>query len=703
VRQVLILILALLVLSCAASHPPATAPDLTGVALDGQSVSGPHYIVWADGHLAWDDVSQALSFVPSRTSETFYNVWSLLNPPHCVDCVKINVVQHDPVAKTLVAEVTLRNPTKLSGYFVRGVVDPPQGSGIVLHDPDDWWHSALQPTDDPPAPFMAFAKDAYRMEFKPGEIHKATYAFSYGSLSEFGACTYRVIARFPMEPGEVLSLSNALTDGSLTKLGGFLTLSIDMQTEATSPNVDLFRQMRFPGEPSPKWSTMRWEAGASYVAWFPGHATLADSAEIWIKAEMESAGDNYLAYWVGLEIQDVTPQPLRDFPPVGDGPSVFVDQLTTQMTDAQKAFMATHAVGSQKLVKTLADSMRSYNPDFIVVQYHLAFGAGDISNIDGNDWVSNWTFENAQEDFFEHRSWSTQPNQRVLQQDWNWYLTDPTGDWALYFIGNTLDRMDPLGEQFDGVFADSASQPWNTDPAKWWEGSDDPHDMFTYWTPKTQQFFDTVAAAYHTLPTYYYLIPNAGSYVTTISDITYDQCDGVMIEGFSHWDAGSYFDEVDWRLQMSRIRDLAIKDKIILCQTGVEVDNTVDRLFVLGSYMLIKDNYTYLNMLGPWGLEPQWWPEYSWNPGPAVEDWTTIDELQDPDGCYVRHFDNGIVIVNPSDETRYYTTTKMYSHTMYASGGLLPEDGVPTGVATGPIVGAGVQEIPPHSCWLGQG
>ena len=119
--------------------------------------------------------------------------------------------------------------------------------------------------------------------------------------------------------------------------------------------------------------------------------------------------------------------------------------------------------------------------------------------------------------------------------------------------------------------------------------------------------------------------------------------------------------------------------------------------------MLAKDNYTYLNMLGPWGLEPQWWPEYSFDPGPAVEDWTTIDELQDSGGCYVRHFDNGIAIVNPSDETRYYTTTKAYSHTMYAAGGLLPEDGVPTGVATGPIVGAGEQELPPHSCWLGVG
>jgi hypothetical protein len=421
-----------------------------------------------------------------------------------------------------------------------------------------------------------------------------------------------------------------------------------------------------------------------------------------VVAEMEGV-DGARAYRIDAEVHDIVPEPLREFPVVESGIGVYVDQLMNGMTDEQMEFMATHTVGSQKLVKSLADEMRAHNPDYIVLQYHLAFGEGDIYNIEGNDWVKNWDFVNAQEDFFEHRTWSTQPNQRVLQQDWEWYLADPTSDWAYYFIANTIERMNMLGEQFDGTFADSASQPWNTNPSKWWEGSDDPHDMFTYWTPKTQEFFDTVALAYHTVHRYFYLIPNAGSYVTTISDITYFQCDGVMIEGFAHWSPGSYFTEEDWRLQMNRARALALEDKIIIAQTDVEPDDTTDRGFVQGTYLLLQDNYTYLNMLGPWGIEPQWWPEYDWDAGAAVEDWTDISELLDPAGCYVRHFDNGIVIVNPSDETRYYTTTQAYSHTMVGGGGLLPEDGVPEGFATGPIIEAGVQEIPPHSTWLGAG
>ncbi len=699
-----LILLSLVLIGCA-TNSAVLAPTIQTDTLSRSPVTeGAQYQCWVSGKLAWDAVKENLKFIPQRTSQAHFDVWPLLNPPHCYNCVTINVVYHDKVQKLLDVDVTLFNPLGLPGWFVRGIVDTPDGSEVNLFNPDRWWHSADQLPDDDPAPFKAYATDNTDWAFGPGESHTETYEFQYWELGEFAECTYRVVARFPQEPGEPTSITCAADPMTFTNLGGFLTMRAEVEADSTSPPYAVEGRIRYYGEPSPgDWWSLRPESGNTYIGWYMGQETDAHMAVRWTAARMEGAGENYLALRRFSYVSHDPPTPTREFPQVGSSVGVFVDQLTTQMTEAQKEFMATHCVGSQKLVKDLADSMRVYSDDFIVLQYHLAFGAGDISNIHGNDWIKNWDFENAQEDFFEHRSWSTQPNQRVLQLDWNWHLTDPTSDWVLYFIGNTLERMDPLGDQFDGVFADSASQPWNTDPPKWWDGSDDPHDMFTYWTPKTQSFFDTVVQAYHTLPTYYYLIPNAGSYVTTISDITYDQCDGVMIEGFAHWGPENYFTEEDWRLQMNRIRSLAIQDKIILCQSGVDPDNTVDRGFVQGSYFLVKDNYTYLNMLGPWGLEPQWWPEYWWGAGDAIEDWTDISEIQDSGGCYARHFEQGIVIVNPSDEVRYYTTTKMYSHTIVAEGGLLPEDGIPTGVATGPLIEPGEQEIQPHSTWLGAG
>jgi len=695
-------ILALILIGCTRSVSaitPYDPPDPPGFKSSDRPV--PQYQVWADGTLSWDFATETLAFIPARAADAHFDVWPMLNPPRCLDCVALHVLSHDKVQKLLTVEVILRNPTGLSGWFVRGLVIPADPSRPELLDPDGWWRPADLPDTALPAPFMIFAGDQPDMEFGPGESHSATYHFHYTELSDFVSCSYRVIVRFPKSPGEVNFIGDEEIHGAYSTGGGFVSLRADMRADIDAPAVTMTATKALEGILGAP-VNMRHESADTYLGWLCGEVTSADTADLWVIAEM-SGVEHELSYCIEIPILDVVPQPNREFPIVGPGGAVFVDQLTTGMTPEQTEFMATHCVGSQKLVKTLADSIRAYNPDFIVLQYHLAFGAGDLANIYGNDWVTNWEFENAQEDFFEHRSWSTQPHQRVLQQDWNWYLTDPTSDWVNYFIGNTIERMDPLGDQFDGVFADSASQPWNTDPEKWWEGSDDPHDMFNYWTPKTQSFFDTVSHAYHTLPTYCYLIPNAGSYVTTISDITYYQCDGVMIEGFCHWGPGSYFTEEDWRLQMSRARLLAIMDRIILAQTDVDVEDTIDRSFVHGSYMLLLDNYTYLNMLGPWGLQPQWWPEYHWNPGPAMEDWMTINDLQDAGGCYVRHYENGIVIVNPSGETRYYTTTKMYSHSMFAEGGLLPPDGIPTGVATGPLIDPGVQEILPYSAWLGIG
>jgi len=702
-RSALVLLVLISIVGCAGTRSdPVTTIDIQDANSTIQSM-GSQYAVWADGRLSWNFDSEALDFLPSRTSDYFINVWYLLQPPHCMDCVKLHIDFHDPVNKIMAVLVTLKNPTGLTGSFVRGTVHIPDGNSVEFVDPDAWWHSNLQPDTEMPDPFLGFATTNIDYEFPPYSEQSQLYVFAYENLADFSDLSYRVITRYPLNPSEVLRLENPSWIGQLTKQGGFLTLRIEMEEAPLAPDVTMQSRIAFGDDEFFDWHDMRNEEQFTYIDWFPGEATSADSATIWVRALMEGIEQDYMAYRLEFSLDDVTPQETRHFPTVGNAPSVFVDQLTTQMTPQQMDFMATNCVGSQKLVKSLADSMREYNQQFIILQYHLAFGAGDISNIHGNDWINNWYFETAQEDFFEHRSWSTQPQERVLQQDWNWYLCDPTGDWTNYFIGNCLDRMAPLGDQFDGVFADSASQPWNTDPAKWWEGSDDPHDMFTYWTPRTQEFFDRVTDAFHTLPTSCYLIPNAGSYVTTISDITYYQCDGVMIEGFAHWGPDNYFTEADWRLQMNRVRDLAVMDKIILCQTDVAVDNTLDRSFVLGSYMLLKDNFTYLNMLGPWSLQPQWWPEYHWNPGASVEDWNEIDEIQDAGGCYVRHFDNGIIIVNPSDEPRYYTTDKMYSHTMYGEGGILPEDGVPTGIATGPIVEAGEQEIVPHSAWMGVG
>src|SRR5690349_15437844 len=55
----------------------------------------------------------------------------------------------------------------------------------------------------------------------------------------------------------------------------------------------------------------------------------------------------------------------RKFPDTRDGIRVFVDQLPSQMTEAQWRFAATHYVGSQKEKRSWTRQMRQLNPNFL--------------------------------------------------------------------------------------------------------------------------------------------------------------------------------------------------------------------------------------------------------------------------------------------------------------------------------------------------
>ena len=96
-------------------------------------------------------------------------------------------------------------------------------------------------------------------------------------------------------------------------------------------------------------------------------------------------------------------------------------------------------------------------------------------------------------------------------------------------------------------------------------------------------------------------------------DITdYTNVDGVMIEDFAEYGNENFLAPSDWALQMSRAIMLTNLNKIMIYQNCSSVPYHhagYERLFDTASYLLVKGNYTYMNMnaAGP----VQWWPEYN--------------------------------------------------------------------------------------------
>jgi len=155
------------------------------------------------------------------------------------------------------------------------------------------------------------------------------------------------------------------------------------------------------------------------------------------------------------------------------------------------------------------------------------------------------------------------------------------------------------------------------------------------------------------------------------------------VEGFGRWADGSYFSEVEdtWQLQMDRILNLSKLDKIIILQQYVKPANLDDRMFILADYLLVKGSHTFINM--EYSALPEWFPEYGIPIGsPIGGSPETISSLWRSDWqVYARNYDNGLILVNPSESTRQVDLFQKYYLAVPFGGGVVPSDGDISGLA----------------------
>jgi hypothetical protein len=181
----------------------------------------------------------------------------------------------------------------------------------------------------------------------------------------------------------------------------------------------------------------------------------------------------------------------------------------------------------------------------------------------------------------------------------------------------------------------------------------------------------------------YYLVPNVGSWITTRDSTDYSPADGLMVEGFALEADQSPYALGDWQLQMNRILRAVDRGQVILTQNYAYGDQ--ERMFTLGSYLLIKGNRTFLNI--ELGMEPEWYPEYDLPIGAPLESaGLDINNLyKATDQVYRRDFDNGFVLVNPTnpwDGSGITVTVSLgdtFFQTITTGGGIVPDNGIPTG------------------------
>ena len=376
------------------------------------------------------------------------------------------------------------------------------------------------------------------------------------------------------------------------------------------------------------------------------------------------------------------------------------------MTEAQFRFAATHYVGTQKVTTVAARHLRRYNHNFLVMHYRLGEELGyGVCDANGNPTATNplqiidrvfveeWPGDSVVKDKWFYPFAGSPRVYDCGEQHYLMNINDPS--WRAWYSQQVIKEL--KDNEDDAVFADSLSVPNYLGATNWTPNLPVIDPTFeSAWSKSIHQFTNYMRGQ---LDGRWLWIPNVGSWVTSRDATDYSNVDGAMIEDFADYGNENFLATSDWVLQMNRALSLINLNKILIAQAYPapwtnNADAINERLFILGSYLLVKGRHTYVNLDAQGGdltgLLLQWWPEYQIDLGPPTDPLpSNIATYWNASwGVYVRHYKNGMVLVNPTNASDGISPTPITLDKTYyqvvndGNGGLVPADGSSPGQLT---------------------
>jgi len=364
------------------------------------------------------------------------------------------------------------------------------------------------------------------------------------------------------------------------------------------------------------------------------------------------------------------------FPEAVDYIAIIADQLPSLMTNPQLRFAATHYIGSQKLTLDISKRLRRYNPNFIVLHYHLAIWQQQPAHkfiIDGRHWGNDWPFVSKHENWFWHNEKGLRIRSRI---DGKYLMNIANLDFRKYWKRSIARQL--LAGEYQGVFLDSASPallPWEAAHA-------DPRLAHTAacnrpfkelggltWCKAYEIFMKDLTSFLESLG--FATLPNVGALFTSWDETDYyTSASGAFMEGA--FDTQS---TADWLLAMKRTLRFIKNDKIVIFQSYLNKDSDYKkRLYLLACYLLIKGKYSYLNYFHKTPLS--WYPEWEIDLGSPEK--LRIDSIKslEKKGLYRRLYEKGEVFVNASSRYQKVEFKKDVYKVLPEGGGPVNKKGV---------------------------
>ncbi|MBI5535891.1 MAG: hypothetical protein HY898_24440 [Deltaproteobacteria bacterium] len=410
---------------------------------------------------------------------------------------------------------------------------------------------------------------------------------------------------------------------------------------------------------------------------------------------------------------------------------VWKDQLADaviSISAAQKDFIVTHYVGSQKLFQSQIDEYRQKNPNFLMLVYHLAYGlngadqANPVGNITG---VNKWGQEDTdnftpyvqskgltRENAYQHSTSPASQSNRVSYPDPYWLMDVASTEWRSYLFDTLLEWQGYPTAKATGVFLDVGFPPWYSyQPDGWWAepaGGASRQALIAWWNPRAKDYFNAMRAAFAPGNGHprYLVIPNPDALVDGTDEPEFlEGTDGAFTE---NWQV-AMSNPGDWNLSARRVckyvTSAAKVWMVDITQAGTSLSQA-DREMILGSFLLLRNATSYI-MLG--GGDITWYPEYEIDLGgyeqepPAdLESLRVAGDGAAQGGLYLRPHVRGMVLVNSSASAQSYTLPSAMKRAVWSGGGEVTADGtLPSQTLTYDLdVPAGPLQVPARSVMI---
>ncbi len=183
------LLICLLWVGCSSNPADPVNTGVADISQRDESTGG--RVIWGVYRFMFNADTGLIDVQPNRELEAHFNVTGYVTPPNCSDCVKITSSQYKPLDKEWTFGVSLKNPSMITGYDVRGLVRNLGNKWLINSDGymDKYLGEELS--------FRAFAKSEPSRGFPPQATFPETYIFHYPPGAGWTGIDYIVDASWP--------------------------------------------------------------------------------------------------------------------------------------------------------------------------------------------------------------------------------------------------------------------------------------------------------------------------------------------------------------------------------------------------------------------------------------------------------------------------------------------------------------------------